>query len=101
MVDWPQQVVHGFVHCVDGEAGVDVFHGGASALHGIEGLLVDIRALDGVDLLLQRHDLRLCLLERVLKHLLPPKRCLCRCLVVSHVHSICMSPTFGSTYQSC
>ena len=65
---------------------MDVLHGGAGVLHRVERLLVDVCRLDGVYLALESHDLRLCLLERVLELLLPPEGRLCRCLRVSPVH---------------
>jgi hypothetical protein len=44
--------VHCVVDLVDREAGVDLLHGRARALHGIERLLVDVRRLYAVDLVL-------------------------------------------------
>jgi len=53
--------VHGLVHLLRRELAVDLLHGLGGALHGRERLPVDVGRLDGVDLLLQRPDLRRCL----------------------------------------
>lgn len=50
---------------------MDVLHGLARLLHGQQGFPVDVGRLDGVDLLLQRADLRYRLVETVLMRLLP------------------------------
>jgi hypothetical protein len=64
--------VHDVVHLVDGQASMYLLHSRARILHRIQRLLVDVGCLDGVNLLLQRHNLCACLLERVFKLLLSP-----------------------------
>jgi hypothetical protein len=64
--------IHDVVHLVDGQASMYLLHSSARILHGIQRLLVDVGRLDRVNLLLQRHDLCACLLERVFKLLLSP-----------------------------
>jgi hypothetical protein len=78
----------GYVHClvyrVYGHAGVYLRQGLAGACHGAERLLVDIRALDARDVVLERHDLRTRLLQLVLVLLLAAQGCLGRRLVGRH-----------------
>jgi hypothetical protein len=45
---------------------VDLLHGRAGVLHRVQGLLVDVRGFDAVDLLFDLGDLRGCLLEAAL-----------------------------------
>lgn len=70
--------VHYIVDLVDCETGVDLLHGRASVLHRIQRLLINIRRLDAINLLLERHDLGARLLEGMLKLFLPPQCRLCR-----------------------
>lgn len=55
--------IHDVVYFIDGQAGVDVLHCGASILHSIECLLINVCGFDGVDFALERHDLGLRLLK--------------------------------------
>ena len=64
--------VHGLVHLLGRQLAVDVLHGLAGALHGRQGLAVDVGRLDGVDLLLQRRYLRHRLLQVVFMGLFAP-----------------------------
>jgi hypothetical protein len=50
---------------------MDLCHGSAGRLHCVQGLLVDIRRFDRVDLLLELGDLRGCLIEVLLVDLFP------------------------------
>ena len=63
------QVLHRLVDLVDREAAVDVLDGFAGVAHGVQGLLVDVGALDAADLALDGHHLRRGLLELVLEGL--------------------------------
>lgn len=53
---------------------MDVLHRRAGILHGLQRAAINVGRLDGVDLLLQRADLRLCLLQRALVRLFPSQR---------------------------
>lgn len=50
---------------------MDLSHRRASLFHRLESLVVDIRRFDGVDLLLELHDLRRCLFEVLLVDFFP------------------------------
>lgn len=58
---------------------MDLCHCRAGLLHRLQSLVVDVRGLDRVDLLLELHDLRRCLLEVLLVYLFPSEGGFGRC----------------------
>jgi hypothetical protein len=63
--------VHRLIDLVDRHRAMDLCHGSAGRLHRVQGLLVDIRRFDRVDLLFELGDLRGCLFEVLLVDLFP------------------------------
>jgi hypothetical protein len=84
MIDEAQGIgsnVHRFVDILELHSTVDLFHSGAGLLHCSQGLVVDIRGLDGVYLLLELHNLSCCLLEILLVDLFASEGVLGGCIV--------------------
>jgi hypothetical protein len=54
--------VHCGVDLVDGQIAMNILHGLASRLHGVQGLLVDVGRFDAVDLCFDLGNLVACLL---------------------------------------
>ena len=69
---------HRFVDLLRRQLAVDLLHGLSCALHGGQGLAVDVGRLDGIYLLLERADLRVGLLQAMFVDLLTPEGCLGR-----------------------
>lgn len=71
--------LHYLVDLIYGHCAVDLLHGFAGILHGQQSLLIDIRRLDGVDLVFQHGDLSRGLFERVLVGFFALERRPCGC----------------------
>jgi hypothetical protein len=61
--DWGVKLdIHCFIHLVDGQIAMDVFHCFSSCLHGIQCFLIDIRSFDAIYLSFDLVYLVTCLL---------------------------------------
>jgi hypothetical protein len=83
---------------------MDLLHGAAGILHGVERLLVDVGRLYVVDFSFQRHDLALGLLESVFKLLFSPKSSFGGCFPKVGINIVGAGAIRGNsriTYLSC
>ena len=71
--------IHYFIHLINCQFAVDLFHGVTGVLHGKESFLVDVCRLDGIDLIFEHRYLSGGLLEGVFMGFLAFESGSCSC----------------------